>query len=616
MPIHRTIKNVVKNYTFAEVKVREATSNDPWGPSTTLMSEIADLTYNVMAFGEIMQMIWKRLNDHGKNWRHVYKSLVLLDYLLKTGSERVAQQCRENLLSIQTLKDFQYVEDGKDHGQNVREKSKALVALLKDDERFKNERTKALSAKERYAQNTGTTAKAIPGKMPHSSSDRYLYASAAKESTQSHTGTTPPLSSDLEAVRPSSYGEEDLQLQLALAMSKEEHEEELKRRKGDELKLQMALEESRKLTNPAESPTKAGGHLLEFEASGGSSVAGGSKMSSSVTWDGHLSQVAVADPWSPKPTSMPASDPWGMPAVMPQQSLQPALSDPWAPPIVSSTTASSFDMSSMQPAKSSVVVSTAASPWDPMPSNGAHNGTHGVTSGTVPGSGIDDEFDMLVSRSKSPSSGMSGVPPVDLLGEGFGGVSSKGGSSSLGGAWDLSEFDTALGGGHDASAAKKKSTTAEEFLGQNANLVNLNELIARPPPSGIINPFAMTTTPAGNPRTQSPAANLFATRALQEEQSRRVPINQMAKTQTPFPAGCQQPVPSVTVSSLPTPLMPGTAWQTPLAGGSFAPAAQPYSVAVPAQPFVVQPSGSAMYSQPLGASSGIQPYPQSQNPFL
>ena len=36
-----------------------------------------------------MQMIWKRLNDHGKNWRHVYKALVLLEYLIKTGSEKV-----------------------------------------------------------------------------------------------------------------------------------------------------------------------------------------------------------------------------------------------------------------------------------------------------------------------------------------------------------------------------------------------------------------------------------------------------------------------------------------------------------------------------------------------
>ena len=53
------------------------------------MSEIADLTYNMVAFSEIMQMIWKRLNDHGKNWRHVYKALVLLEYLIKTGSEKV-----------------------------------------------------------------------------------------------------------------------------------------------------------------------------------------------------------------------------------------------------------------------------------------------------------------------------------------------------------------------------------------------------------------------------------------------------------------------------------------------------------------------------------------------
>lgn len=87
--LRRNIKNLAHNYTDAQVKVREATSNDPWGPSSTLMSEIADLTYNVMAFTEIMQMIWKRLNDHGKNWRHVYKALVLLEYLIKTGSEKV-----------------------------------------------------------------------------------------------------------------------------------------------------------------------------------------------------------------------------------------------------------------------------------------------------------------------------------------------------------------------------------------------------------------------------------------------------------------------------------------------------------------------------------------------
>lgn len=125
------------NFEYSQVKVREATSNDPWGPSSTLMAEIADLTYNVVAFSEIMQMIWKRTNDHGKNWRHVYKALLLLEYLIKTGSEKVAQQCKENIFSIQTLKDFQYMEEGKDQGVHVREKAKQMVILLKDDERLK-----------------------------------------------------------------------------------------------------------------------------------------------------------------------------------------------------------------------------------------------------------------------------------------------------------------------------------------------------------------------------------------------------------------------------------------------------------------------------------------------
>ena len=101
--LRRNIKNVAHNYTDAQVKVREATSNDPWGPSSTQMSEIADLTYNMVAFSEIMQMIWKRLNDHGKNWRHVYKALVLLEYLIKTGSEKVVENTDNIVFYLQVL---------------------------------------------------------------------------------------------------------------------------------------------------------------------------------------------------------------------------------------------------------------------------------------------------------------------------------------------------------------------------------------------------------------------------------------------------------------------------------------------------------------------------------
>jgi len=65
---------------------------------------------------------------------------------------------------------------------------------------------------------------------------------------------------------------------------------------------------------------------------------------------------------------------------------------------------------------------------------------------------------------------------------GFAGVNSGGASA----AWNLADLEAALSGSaadSDSAAAKKKATTAEEFLGSNANLVNLNELIVRPPPS-------------------------------------------------------------------------------------------------------------------------------------
>lgn len=253
--IRRQMKNIVNNYSEAEIKVREATSNDPWGPSSSLMTEIADLTYNVVAFSEIMSMIWKRLNDHGKNWRHVYKALTLLDYMIKTGSERVAQQCKENIFAIQTLKDFQYIDrDGKDQGINVREKSKQLVTLLKDDERLKSERSQALKTKERMAQvatGVGSNNQITFGRgssQPNLSTSysEHEYGKSGGSPASYHGSTSPRASSELEQARPQTSGEEELQLQLALAMSREAAEQEDRLRRGDDLRLQMALEESRR----------------------------------------------------------------------------------------------------------------------------------------------------------------------------------------------------------------------------------------------------------------------------------------------------------------------------------------------------------------------------------
>lgn len=64
-------------------------------------------------------MLDKRLNDKGKNWRHVLKSLKVLDYCLHEGSELVVTWARKNIYIIKTLREFQYIDDeGRDVGQN------------------------------------------------------------------------------------------------------------------------------------------------------------------------------------------------------------------------------------------------------------------------------------------------------------------------------------------------------------------------------------------------------------------------------------------------------------------------------------------------------------------
>uniref|UniRef100_A0A8C4DFL7 Epsin 1a n=1 Tax=Dicentrarchus labrax TaxID=13489 RepID=A0A8C4DFL7_DICLA len=315
--LRRQVKNIVHNYSEAEIKVREATSNDPWGPSSSLMSEIADLTYNVVAFSEIMSMVWKRLNDHGKNWRHVYKAMTLMEYLIKTGSERVAQQCRENIYAVQTLKDFQYIDrDGKDQGVNVREKAKQLVTLLKDEERLRVERIHALKTKEKMAQ---TSSGEIASSAPSAPSI------GGSLSVGSQSGGADP-----EQAWPQSSGEEDLQLQLALAMSKEEAEQEERLRRGDDLRLQMAIEESkREKLKPEESA------LMELSAVdpwGAPAAAAASAAAATVGSAGPSPPPTVPAPAASGPWGTASTDPWGVASP-----TSPTSSDPWgggAPPTI------------------------------------------------------------------------------------------------------------------------------------------------------------------------------------------------------------------------------------------------------------------------------------------
>ncbi|KAI6188195.1 Epsin 2 [Aphelenchoides besseyi] len=435
--LRRQVKNVAYNFSDAQVKVREATSNDPWGPTTALMSEIADLTHNPMSFTEIMSMVWKRLNDHGKNWRHVYKSLVLLDYLIKCGSEKVAQQCRENIYSIETLKDFQHIEENRDQGLNVREKAKQMCSLLTDEERLKNERARFLMTRKRFMQNGGGISS--DGTVRH---HRKHDVSAV-------------IDSELEEARPSSIGEEEMQLQIALALSREECEKEEELRKGDAIRLQMAMEESKKVVH--EDPvakTVTGAPLTQ------------SALDDLLSLNLGGEPVQVAGP-SGLGTSTATNDPWGSGTVV--------QNDPWSPvkkPEVDPLEA----LLGSGPVESNNT-NFGNDPWAPAVPKTA------PVAAALPQNDPWMVFDNTVSTPDTPGSN-NGFATLNNAGL----IDGNGVTNGIQGA--------------QRSSAK----TPESFLGENSSLVNLDNLMG---PSSVQakpanNPFVIGTSLTNNSAPTNP----------------------------------------------------------------------------------------------------------------
>ncbi|XP_066462256.1 epsin-1-like isoform X4 [Eleutherodactylus coqui] len=610
--LRRQMKNIVHNYSEAEIKVREATSNDPWGPSSSLMSEIADLTYNVVAFSEIMSMIWKRLNDHGKNWRHVYKAMTLMEYLIKTGSERVAQQCKENIYAIQTLKDFQYVDrDGKDQGVNVREKAKQLVSLLKDDERLKEERAHALKTKEKLAQ-TSTASSASSTLNPATEAEQAWPQSSGEEELQLQLALAMS-KEEAEQVRakPPPVSEEELQLQLALSLSKEEHDKEERIRRGDDLRLQMAIEESKK-----EAPSKQEeSSLMDLAdvfsspppAAPPSDPWGSTAAPSTDPWSGGVNTStvpAVSDPWGGPPVATGAStDPWGAGVQ-----ANNAPSDPWAgTPAVSSVDAKSVSDPWNPGGAAATAAPQSSDPWSSSPSLAAKQ-----TDPWAPAATFSDPWGGSPSR---PSTNGT-VGELDLL---AGEVPM---SRSLG-SKSPDAFDMAAMSGSLSESSKPTRKTPESFLGPNAALVDLDSLISKP---------TLQNTKTSNPFLVTGATSSTTTNPFQPNQQSSLTLNQlrsspvMSMGQQVTPAG-QTPaaVPYNSVSPMVSvsPMAPGIplanvspmVGMQPVAGvGGLPVAAVPPGVPPMSLPSMMPPQ--QMVTQPLVPNLSAQAVTSTTNPFL
>lgn len=79
------------------------------------------------------------------------QSLLVLQYLIKNGSERVVTSAREHIYDLRSLENYTYIDEvGKDQGVNIRHKVKDLIDFIQDDDRLREERKKAKKNKDKF----------------------------------------------------------------------------------------------------------------------------------------------------------------------------------------------------------------------------------------------------------------------------------------------------------------------------------------------------------------------------------------------------------------------------------------------------------------------------------
>ncbi|KAL2974225.1 hypothetical protein AAZX31_14G091600 [Glycine max] len=185
--IKREVNLKVLKIPEIEQKVLDATDNEPWGPHGTVLAEISQATKKFTECQIVMNVLWTRLGETGKDWRYVYKALAVIEYLVAHGSERAVDDIIEHTFQIsvrtillylvnlflqlttvltsrireyfliiyfglvKALSSFEYVEpSGKDVGLNVRKKAENIVSLLNDKDKIHEVRNKAAANRDKY----------------------------------------------------------------------------------------------------------------------------------------------------------------------------------------------------------------------------------------------------------------------------------------------------------------------------------------------------------------------------------------------------------------------------------------------------------------------------------
>ncbi|XP_047072713.1 epsin-3-like [Lolium rigidum] len=132
--------------TPAELLVQEATNGDPCVPDAKTLACIADAAFDIDDYWRIANVLHRRLGSvhDWKEWRPVYKALVVLEFLLTHGPEELPRDFLPTMKALRDLRGFTYIDDkGFDWGASMQRRADSVVSLLTDADRLRDARHRA-----------------------------------------------------------------------------------------------------------------------------------------------------------------------------------------------------------------------------------------------------------------------------------------------------------------------------------------------------------------------------------------------------------------------------------------------------------------------------------------
>ncbi|MEW5307626.1 MAG: hypothetical protein WDW36_010005 [Sanguina aurantia] len=189
-------------YSPVERICRAATRNEPWGPSGTMLNELAELSHDPEAVQVIFAVLEYRMKLPPARWQNVYKALLVLHFLITRGSETaVALSC---LLALQltALAHFQHVNAaGRDCGIDVQRRSQLLRELIADEAGLGAERARCMSCKARLA-GSGPQADSPPGHAHNRAKTMPGSSPSGPDKIERHDSNQPSIATYTSAATP------------------------------------------------------------------------------------------------------------------------------------------------------------------------------------------------------------------------------------------------------------------------------------------------------------------------------------------------------------------------------------------------------------------------------